>query len=288
MSSRFPRVAILGAGRAGASLHRLLREANYEVVALWTRSDASAERARSEGFPVVSGALPASLGRAELVFLAVADDAVGAVARELAAKGLPQSAVVAHLAGSLDLTPLDPLRKAGLAVGSLHPLVSIASRTTPLAGAWCAVEGSDVRAAAMLERVASSLGLHVLHPKGDRARYHAAACLVGNFPQALMELAIEQLGKAGIAPTDARAALAPLLESATRNAMTRTGPDALTGPIARGDVAVVRKHLDALADTPRAEAAYRALGVVAAETMSARLPEASAEIAQLLEDTAKS
>ena len=65
MSDWFPRIALLGAGRTGCSLHNKLHEKNYELPVLWSRSEATAAAARAEGFPATTGALPVELGRAE-------------------------------------------------------------------------------------------------------------------------------------------------------------------------------------------------------------------------------
>lgn len=264
------RVAVLGAGRAGCALYAGLRAKNHRVSLLWTRSEATAQAARAEGFPAHAGPLPPSLRDADLVFLAVSDGAVAGLAAAIANTGLVRpGSVYAHLAGSLDLAPLRPLAGAA-SLGSLHPLVSIAGRRASLAGAACAVEASDVKAASRLEAVAKDLGLTVIRPTGDRARYHAAACLVGNYPQVLMESALRLLAGSGLSRDEARRALGPLLLAAARNAVDHDGAASLSGPVARGDVDVVRRHLAALrADSTlgRVDGLYRAAAAMAASLM---------------------
>ncbi len=281
MSLGRARVAILGAGRAGCSLYAALKARDYRLSLLWTRSEASARAAQAEGFPSTWGPLPSSLKEAELVFLAVSDGAVASLAGALASGQLVRpGAVVAHLAGSLDLAPLRPLKEASL--GSLHPLVSMASRQAKLEGAACAIEAGDVRAAARLEAVAKDLGLFVVRPKGDRARYHAAACIVGNYPQVLLEAALRLLVGTGLTRDEARRALAPLLRGATENAIARDGVQGLSGPIVRGDTAVVERHLEALRADPQLAPVldlYRAAGALAAQMTG----EPARTIAQLLE-----
>lgn len=281
-----PRIGILGAGRAGCSLAAALGEAGYGVAVHWSRSTATAEAARAEGFQVTSGALPDELRTCSLVFLAVADGVVGRLADVLAATGaLAPGAMAAHVAGSLDLTSLEPLRRAGHPVGSLHPLLSLATRRSSLRGGTAAVDSSDTQLDATLVTLAQAVGLHVIRPEGDRARYHAAACLVGNYPQMLMEAGVRLLRAGGLDESQARQALAPLLESATRNAAQRPAIDALTGPIARGDVDTVRRHLaalDAVPDAALVDALYRAGARLASDVVRDRHPTASALIDTLL------
>lgn len=281
MSGRIPRIAILGAGRAGCSLAHNLAAQNFPVQPPWTRSEATAERARAEGVAVRTGSLSEAVAGAELVFVAVSDGAVSSVVASLLDAKVSRSTVVAHLAGSLDLSVLQPLEKLGVSRGSLHPLVSLATRRSPLAGAWCAVEGSDARATAMLEGVAQRLSLRIVRPRGDRARYHAAACLVGNYPQVLMQAAVELLEGCGIGAEDARASLGSLLRSAADNAATLPGSQALTGPIARGDVEVVRRHLAAIAARPDIDRLYRAGATLAAGLAHEAHPAASDEIVRV-------
>lgn len=258
-----PRIAILGAGRAGCSLFKALGRSD---TLLWTRSAATAEAARREGFPVVSGPLP-DLSGIGLVLLAVSDGAVSVTASRL-----PADTTVAHLSGALDLDVLGARPSAG----SLHPLVSMATRRTPLRGAAAAVAATTPSLDATLTELAEALGLFVIHPMGDRARYHAAASIVGNFPQVLLEAASRLLVTMGLSADEARRALGPLLEGAARNAAALGPMAGLTGPIVRGDVEVVRRHFNAIGGSPETEALYRAASRIAMELARRRGVDVSA------------
>lgn len=266
--TRPARIAILGAGRAGCALHRALEQAGCAPTLLWTRSERTAAAARSDGFPALSGPLPTALRDADLVFLAVSDRAVAELAQELARSPVaPSGAVFAHLAGALDLSPLAPLQRLGH-VGSLHFLTSIAARTDRLGGAFAAVAGADEATDQRLSEVATLVGASLVRPRGDRARYHAAACVVGNYPQVLMESALRLLSDSGLDPDEARRMLAPLLRSATEHAIERAGAAALSGPVVRGDTAVVAKQLSAMDADPALEEVarlYRAAAAIGAE-----------------------
>lgn len=263
------RIAIIGAGRAGSALFNEWIRAGGEPPLLWTRSSATAEAAQGDGLPAQSGSSLPNLEGYGLIVLAVSDGSVGPLARTLADRqAVSQEAVVAHLSGALDLTPLDPLRHQGVAVGSLHPALSIANRKASLNGALAAVAGSSPETEALLSHVAETVGMRVIRPHGDRARYHAAASIAGNFPQVLLEAAMQLLTESGLTRDDARHAAGTLLVSAAKNAV-ELGPAAgLTGPIVRGDVEIVSKHLDALTLHPNAaklEPLYRAAGLLAVD-----------------------
>jgi len=278
-----PAVAVLGAGRAGCSLHAALESVGRPAALLWTRSPATAAAARSEGFPAVSGELP-DPAACELVVLAVTDSALGEVAAALArAPGAGRIAL--HLSGAHDLSVLAPAPVAGWSTGSLHPLASLATRRSPLAGHAAAVEASDPRTQSVIEDLAGALGLSVIRPTGSRARYHAAACMAGTYPQVLLEAAVRMLQDCGLAPEEARRALVPLMESAVRNAREHGGAAGLTGPVARGDAAVVAAHLDSFGPgDSRLAALYRAAGRVAVGLARESNARKADEVARLLGD----
>ena len=249
-----PRVVILGAGRVGCALHRGLAAVGNAPVLLWTRSEATARAALDEGFPATYGELPAIT--CDIALLAVSDGAVEELARTL--PGRPRRCQPPGR-GALDLARL---AGAGTNVGSLHPVVSIASRATPLAGNAAAIDSSTPEADAALAQLAESLGMRVIRPRGDRARYHAACSVAGNFPQALLEAAVRLGAACGLSREDAIAAFGPLLVSAAGNAAERGPAEGLTGPVRRGDIEVVRRHLAAIAGSD-VEALYRSASMIA-------------------------
>src|SRR5690606_37548741 len=155
------------------------------------------------------------------------------------------------------------------------------TRFTSLAGGWAALDGYGDDTLVLLESMAQRIGLRTIRPKGDRARYHAAACLVGNYPQVLMAAAIRLLDGCGVAETDARDALGALLGGAADNAAGMPPEDALTGPVSRGDVEVVCRHLAAMKDEPTVEMLYRSGARIAAELVRGRHPARSEAIARL-------
>ncbi|MCB9902242.1 MAG: DUF2520 domain-containing protein [Planctomycetes bacterium] len=249
------KVAIIGAGVLGTSLGILLKRAGYAVVAICSRNRRSAQAAASSiGMgEVVGDPAMAALG-ADLVLLAVPDRAIAGVAIQVAAGGaLRKGAVVAHFAGGLPAGILSGVVAAGGHRGALHPLQSFADVETALAmlpDTFFAIEG-DKEAVEVLQSVVVTLGGRPLRMgSGSKALYHAAASAASNFVVGLMDYAVELMTRAGIEPDLALPALLPLVRGTLANLDTVGLPDALTGPIARGDVGTIRRHLRALADLP--------------------------------------
>ncbi|MCC6237496.1 MAG: DUF2520 domain-containing protein [Dehalococcoidia bacterium] len=251
-------IGVIGAGRLGGALARALVACGYRVDKVVGRSgDLAQLLARA------SGAAPASasevVAACDLVVLAVPDGVIEVVAG--AEHWRPGQAVV-HCSGAVGLEALRVPRARGALVGCFHPLQSFSGDDGPerFRGVTVGVEGS-APLAAWLETMARDLGATPLPLEGvDRARYHAAAVLVSNDVVALMAAAARTWEAAGLPREEARAALAPLLLGAARNIEARPLEQALTGPVARGDVETVRRHLEALRAWPDLLALYRALG----------------------------
>jgi predicted short-subunit dehydrogenase-like oxidoreductase (DUF2520 family) len=245
-----PSVFIVGLGRVGGALRHGLREAGVSC--------------DGEDQPAPAGAPFA----ADVVVLAVPDAVIATVAAALGDGGrLAATHAVLHCAGAHPAGEvLGALRGRVRALGTLHPLRSFAAAVpTPLRGVAFGLEGdADARAAG--RRLVRALGgVPVEVEAAALPLYHAAAVMASNYVVALCDAAAALLAAAapGAAPVPA---LLPLVASAL-GALQREGlPGALTGPLARGDAATVRSHLEALAArAPELLPLYRACGLRAAE-----------------------
>jgi predicted short-subunit dehydrogenase-like oxidoreductase (DUF2520 family) len=245
-----PRVTIIGAGRMGQGLGLALKRRGYKVV-LFNRGP------REVVPPLVlhQGSRSEATAGAELVLLATPDDAIAAVAGELAAeRAISRDQVVLHLSGLLDRTALLPLEESGAGLGSFHPLQSVAepaSAAERLKGAYVGVEG-DERALIAAERLANTLRMvPVRIPAAAKPAYHAGAAFVANYTVALVGVAERLARSAGVPEEIASRIYLPLLGGAVAN-LTSLGPAAsLTGAVRRGDVQTLQAHLEALSNDDR-------------------------------------
>ncbi|MDQ2923546.1 MAG: DUF2520 domain-containing protein [Candidatus Dormibacteraeota bacterium] len=226
-----------------------------------------------------------------LVFLAVPDDAVSTVAAGLAESDsrIPESVAFVHLSGSLLLSALEPLGGRH-PVGSFHPLQSFPEPRSP-ASFHGIVVGVDASTAALQRRLASIARALGARPKrvsdSQRALYHAAAVFASNYVDALFGTAVNLLKLAGWSEKDATSGLLPLTEGTLVTVGKRGPVRALTGPVRRGDVKTVERHLAALATlaapdqslgAPPIVDQYRMLGSIALEIAAqAGLEPAAAE-----------
>ncbi len=217
----FDSIHLMGEGRAGTVLAARLRDAEVHITV---------------------GRLPDP--EAELVILAVPDRVIAEVAR-----GVPAGPWICHISGVTDLMALDPHESRF----SVHPLQTLTLERGPeqLDGAWGAISGETDGALDRARWLAAALGLQPFEvDDADRALYHAAAVIGGNFVVTLHRVATQLLTQAGAPPE----AIVPLMLRTIENGFD------LTGPIARGDQATVDAHLAALEErAPELVPLYRAL-----------------------------
>jgi predicted short-subunit dehydrogenase-like oxidoreductase (DUF2520 family) len=246
-------IGIVGTGRLAQALGRLLVEAGEPVIAVGGRTRARADEAAAFAGASVRGTrigdLPALARR---LLIAVSDDAIGAVAGELAAAGMRGGAVL-HTSGAHGPQLLGPLGAAGTSCGVLHPLQTVATPergVDALRGAAYGV-GGDAAATRWAEEIVRLLGGTPLRIAADGfASYHAGAVMASNAVIAALDAAIVLLGAAGVDRSTALRAVGPLCVTSARNA-TDMGPDAaLTGPMQRGDLATIGAHIGALGGCP--------------------------------------
>ncbi len=202
------------------------------------------------------------------VFLTVPDGAIAALARDIAKAGaVAPSVAFVHCSGALGLGVLGSLGSAH-AVGSFHPLQSFPRPRVPEAfrGSLVGIDATTMQLRRRLERLARDLGAKPRSvAESERVIYHAAAVFASNYLVALAGVAVEMLESIGWSEADAVAGLVPLMEGALAEVARRGPVGALTGPIRRGDVETVTRHLEALAGRRRMADLYRMLGATALE-----------------------
>ncbi|MDY6952473.1 MAG: Rossmann-like and DUF2520 domain-containing protein [Thermodesulfobacteriota bacterium] len=260
-------VAIIGCGIVGSAMGKLLARAGYRITGVATRSLETAQRAaRAVGAERFSDSPWDMSQGAQVVFITTPDDAIQSTCEAISShKGVATGAVVMHCSGALSSHVLSSARGCGAAVATLHPIQSFASvdqaeRLVP--GSFCGVEG-DEEALPLVRQIVRDLGgvLMEIAPEG-KTLYHAAAVAASNYLVALMHLALELNRAAGVAPELSFKALQPLIKGTLSNIDAKGIPEALTGPIARGDVDTVAAHVKAMEErAPALLPLYRSLGL---------------------------
>ena len=258
-----PKIGFIGAGTVGTALAIRLHEKGYSVVAVASRSKSSADRLAEKVPGCKSCDCKQSVADvAELVLITTPDDAIVQVAAELRwHKG--QSVI--HCSGAHSLDILGPVKEFHAHPGAFHPLQTFANvshAVQNIPGTTFALE-ADGELLETLKQMATDLeGNWVQLKAGDKVLYHAAAVMACNYLVTLMKLSTDLWRAFGVSRPEAIRALLPLLRGTLNNLENIGLPNCLTGPIARGDVGTIEKHLEALDKVaPSLLSTYKELGL---------------------------
>jgi predicted short-subunit dehydrogenase-like oxidoreductase (DUF2520 family) len=250
-----PKIVLIGPGRIGQAVTSLLAEAGYPVAAVISRDPIRAVSAARFVGNRAAGTTDLSRTRAgDIVLLALPDDVLAEVSLNLRQQGwLNPETVVVHFSGRHPAAILNQGSAPPVRALSLHPLQTFADAVTGLRnlpGSPFSVEGEDALIPLGESLVEAMGGRPFRIHSEQKPLYHAAACVASNYLVTLAATAGQILAACGFAEEAALQLLIPLLKGTTRNLVTLGPKDALTGPIARGDVQTVASHLDAMAGLP--------------------------------------
>lgn len=267
---------IIGAGRLGRTLAALWRAQRVFVPQDVMNHGIDSARA-AVAFIGAGNAVDAlaAMRAADLWLLATPDGEIVRAAGRLAASGLTRANdVVFHCSGALASSVLRASLPAATTVASVHPLKSFAdpqAAVRTFGGTWCAAEGEDAALAALVPAF-ETIGARVQRIEAQyKTLYHSASVVVCNYLTALMEAGLKCYEKAGLTRDTASAMMEPLVRETVDNVFKLGTVKALTGPVARGDHAVVARQLDALREfDPRIAEIYRALGEIALDLARAQ------------------
>lgn len=263
-------VGIIGAGTVGSAVAAILKSKGYPITGVVNRRREKAERlAAALGAPVFDRA--AELARcSDLLFITTNDRAIAEVTEEIAREGgFRRGQAVIHMSGALSSEVLRPAAEQGALTLSVHPLQSFATSEQAmkvLPGSVFSIEG-DAAGLPLAERLVEDLGGRCFTiQRESKPLYHAAACMASNYLVTLISQSVELMALSGIPREWCLPALLPLVEGTLHNIKQVGIPDALTGPIARGDISTVSRHLMQMegVDAGLAEF-YRTLGMSTVE-----------------------
>lgn len=243
-------LTVVGGGHVGRVLGRLFSAAGvFAVQDVLARSADSAAQAVAfigAGMPVTG---KGAMRPAEIFMLTVTDDQIVPACEALAAAVPLRGAVVFHCSGALASDRLQAARAAGAYVASVHPIRSFAdvdAVAAGFAGTFCGVEGDQPALDVLLPALAAIGARAVQIDPAAKTVYHAAAVFASNYLVTVIDAALRAYQAAGIPEAVARELARPLALESMENAFRLGAAPALTGPVARGDMATVLRQQDAV------------------------------------------
>jgi predicted short-subunit dehydrogenase-like oxidoreductase (DUF2520 family) len=283
-----PSVAIVGAGNLGAALALALQRAGFTIEAVIARSRRASLRkaqrlarrvgARALAVASIDPASEPSLRNtfssaiwADLIWFCVPDAEIARAAQALVGKIEWKGRVALHSSGALTSEELAALRRRGAAVASVHPMMTFVRGLQPsLAGVPFAVEG-DAAALRMARRVLQKMGGRAYSiRKQDKPAYHAWGTFASPLFTALLATTEQVAVLAGVSRRAAKQRMIPILSQTLANYAAFDAADAFSGPIIRGDLDTVKRHLSVLRRVPAAREVYLALARSALQYLPAK------------------
>ncbi|WP_342451577.1 DUF2520 domain-containing protein [Acetomicrobium sp.] len=262
------KLGFIGAGKVGSAMAILLKQAGYEIAGVASRSQTSARKlALRLGVSVFT---PKELSyKSDVLFITTSDDAIASVATDLARqKAIRPGQIMVHMSGAHTSSLLSPCAEVGAVILSLHPIQSFASIDQAIAlipGSYFSIEGDEGGYDFAQEIVNKLKGKHFILKSNSKVLYHAAASIASNYLVGLLSVTQELLDTAGVPNDVGLQAFLPLIEGTLENVRKLGITDALTGPISRGDISTVSKHMEAMKDLPQILDVYKTLGLVTVE-----------------------
>ncbi len=246
-----PRLGFIGAGRLARCLALGFARAGYPVTAIASRTPESAQRLAGQIAHCTACNSPQQVAdAADIVFLTVPDDSIGSTANTLRFNGSADSTgrlrALVHCSGASPVELLAPAREQGVLAGGFHPLYLFSGELADMErirGCSITIE-ADGALKEVLTALAKALDCHPLSiPAGGRMLYHGAAHYAASFALCSLAECVALWRTLGFAEDDALRALLPMLAGTIQTARDKGLPDALAGPVSRGDTGVVRKQL---------------------------------------------
>lgn len=269
-------VIIIGVGRLGSALAQTLYRENYSIDGLVDRNLFRAEQVSNLVNAEICSKEIFDLRAVDIIFLCVPDDAIEAVISKLENKFKPESMAkfLFHCSGTLTSEVFDPLRKYGAACASFHPIQTFAGKEADwqkLHHIYFGIEGDSAalhKASEIIQRLKSH---QVIIPKELKSLYHVGCTIASNYLVSLLVSAVAIFKRLNLAEPEILKMLQPLLATTLSNLLEQGTEAALTGPISRGDLTTIQKHLETLSHyLPFYESMYKIHGKMLLSLKSVR------------------
>jgi predicted short-subunit dehydrogenase-like oxidoreductase (DUF2520 family) len=262
-------IAIIGLGKVGTAIGHLLKKSGHEIIAISDKSAAALKKA----LPYTGGKTfrdpKKAVVKADVILITTPDDAIFNACNEISDSQLVKDKFVFHMSGAGGLDLLDSAKSAGAVIAGIHPLQSFSSVDNAIINIPGSVFGitADKKAGKQAKIIVRDLGgIPVLVSPDQKPLYHAAACFASNYLVSLLNVVESIYRSVGIKEANARRAYLPLIYGTLKNIEASDPVLALTGPIARGDISTIQKHISAIDEQiPKYSLLYSVLGLIATD-----------------------
>ena len=276
------KVGFVGAGKVGFSLGKLFADSRHDLVGFYSRSSSSAQDAADFTKSKHFQNLETLIKESDTVFITVPDDAISMVWNSIKTMSIAGK-MICHCSGSLSSNIFWDIEETGAFGFSIHPLLAVSDRYKSyqeLPKALFTIEG-NAEHMPEIKALLEESGLKVQVIGADvKTRYHGAAVMCSNLVVGLVQAAEDEFLKCGFSEEQLADAITPLLVGNIKKVLSAGTQAALTGPIERGDIGTVEKHLKTFEGIDRQ--VYKTLSLKTLEVAKAKHPQADYSTLELL------
>ncbi len=249
MFTENPKMAIIGAGKIAYSITGALTDAGYEILSVFSRSKESAKKlAEKFGIKNYSDDFSGIPSGTNFYILSVPDDQIEEAALKLSCLPLNFNELLfIHLSGSLNISVLNSLEKKKAYTASVHIMQTFPSKEkVHVKNCYAAVETNDKDSNEFLFSFTRKLGMIPFAVSSEKkVFYHAAGVMASNFLIANLYNSLKTFEFAETGQ-EFNNIFFPIIEQTLMNAGKNGVMNALSGPVERGDLQTIRKHIDAI------------------------------------------
>lgn len=254
---------IIGNGSVGGALLHFFEENDFPVCSYWNSKKGVLPDSKSDHSTEIPSSLPSKESHVgTYIFLTVPDDKIEPLSLKLASKNINwEGKHVIHCSGNLFADELYALEEKGAKTASMHPLQTFTrtDKANRFKGIFISIQGDQSLCKDLSQLVTQMGATPLLFKKEQKQALHIAAVFASNYFVTLLKESENLLARQQI--DEGLDVLEPLILQTVTNVFKKGANRSLTGPVARGDVDSVRKHVDVLASDPNSSGLYKTLGL---------------------------
>ncbi|WP_300278661.1 Rossmann-like and DUF2520 domain-containing protein [Peptacetobacter sp.] len=244
-------IGFIGPGKVGVSLARYFSYKNIEISGFYGHNPKSLKEACNLTNSTIFLDLKNLITESNIIVITTPDDTISEINKQISKYNLTGKSIF-HTSGSLSSDILSSAENSGASIYSIHPMFAFSNKFTDLEklnNIYFSVEGKNVDSNSDIIKFMNSLGnKYFIRDSNSSAKYHLANVIVSNLALSLFNIGIEYLQDLGLSEKDSFEALYPLILGNIENIKNKGFNLSLTGPVSRGDISPVEKHLSVLKD----------------------------------------
>lgn len=242
------KIGFIGPGKVGVNLGRYFTQKGITISGFYGQNINSTKEdvkiTKSKFYENIKDIIKES----DILFITTPDDIISIIDTQLSKFNLNNKSIC-HTSGSLKANVLYNSKNSGALIYSIHPMFAFSNKNinlNELEKIYFSIEG-DYFENSPIESLIKKLGnKYFLRKEEDSATYHLANVFVSNLILSLLNIGISYFKKLGLSENEALEAIKPLVKGNIESIFEKGFVDSLTGPILRGDLTTVEKHLNVL------------------------------------------